>query len=66
MASYMKVRNKRKMNMKMLCKKTSYGVLALSADAYTVYGNFVHIMDNLFSKCCQYIITKSEDKMLIN
>ena len=61
MVSYMKVRNKSKKNMKIICEKL---VMESWHSVYntvnTAYNNFIQIIDNLFSKCCPIIVIKSK------
>ena len=56
MVSYMKVRNKSQKNMKILCATLvmgSWHSVYNAVDVNTAYINFIQIIDNLFSKCCQ-------------
>ena len=62
MVSYMKVRNKGKKNMKILCKKIAIETLHSVHDPANVniaHNNFIIVIDNLFCKYCPIIIIKS-------
>ena len=51
MVSYIKVRNKSKKNMKILCEKLvmeSWHSVYNAFDVNTAYNNFIQIIDNLF------------------
>ena len=63
MVSYIKVRNKSKKNMKILCEKLvweSWQSVHNAVSVDTAYNNFIQIIENLFKKCCPIIVIKSE------
>ena len=67
--SCMKVRNKSKNNMMIFCVKfaiKSWHSVYNDVDVDTAYNNYIHIIDNLFGKCCPIIIIKSKRKMFIS
>ena len=62
MVSYIKVRNKSKKNIKILCEKLvmeSWQSVYNAVNVNTAYDNFIQIIDNLYNKCCPIIVIKS-------
>ena len=69
MVSYIKVRNKSKKNMKILCEKfvmDYWQPVYNAANLNTAYNNFIQIIDNFISKYCPIIVIKSKRNFLIN